>query len=296
MVHTVGLMGANGLVGRPTAQLLAQSAAQGKINLVILHRPGNIPVDFEGSTNVTLRAVDLDGPAADLEQAVRGIQTFINAVGFGALPSEPKLVDALAKSPDFVTFVPSTFSTTWTDEDVADEELGNIVRFIHGGLDRAHQIGAGTTVVYTGVFDIYFFEYAFVGSSVKQNLVWANKTQLQNRIPITSIEHLASALARIGTAEPKSVKNTEHSVVTFWPTGNEIAELYTKINGKPATIKDFTAADRDEIRADAAGFGPAKVGYWDHWKADSWDYEQEGRSYDRAYQGPGIEEVARRFA
>lgn len=137
---------------------------------------------------------------------------------------------------------------------------------------------------------------SFVGSSIKQNLVWANQAQLQNRIPITAIEHLGKALNDIATSDPQSIKDTEHSVVTFWPTGQEIADLYLKINGKPAEIKDYTAADHEAFRADVANFGPAKAGYFDKWESAQWDYETGGKVSHKDYQGPGIEELARRFA
>ena len=103
-------------------------------------------------------------------------------------------------------------------------------------------------------------------------------------------------MARLAVSDPQSIKNTEHSFVTFWPTGEELVDLYTKINGRPAEVKDFTDKDRQEINADAAAFGPAKVGYWDHWESGNWGYESEGKVYDQNYHGPGIEEVARRFA
>ena len=84
-----------------------------------------------------------------------------SAVGFGALTSEPNLVDALAKSSDLVTYIPSTYSTTWTAKEKADPQLGSIINFIHSGWDRAAATGIGLTPIYTGIFDVYFFEYAY---------------------------------------------------------------------------------------------------------------------------------------
>ena len=84
--------------------------------------------------------------------------------------------------------------------------------------------------------------------------------------------------------------------MTFWPTGQDVADLYTKINGKPAEIKDFTAKDRDETIADAANFGPAKAGYWNKWERGQWEYEQGGKVYDNKYTEASIEQVARKFA
>lgn len=77
MVHTVGLMGANGLVGGAVAKSLVQSVKDGKIQLVILHRAANPPKGIEDQDNIQLRVIDLNGPAADIEAAVAGINTFI---------------------------------------------------------------------------------------------------------------------------------------------------------------------------------------------------------------------------
>jgi hypothetical protein len=73
---TVGLIGHNGLVG---AKILAHFAAlqtEGKIKLVVLHRPGSsisaVPSDIEK------RAIDLtaaDGPAFDA--AVQGLDVLV---------------------------------------------------------------------------------------------------------------------------------------------------------------------------------------------------------------------------
>lgn len=77
MVHTVGLIGANGGVGSAAAKSLASSAKHGKIKLVILHRAGNPPKELKDEGLIELRTVDLDGPAADIEAAVQGINVFM---------------------------------------------------------------------------------------------------------------------------------------------------------------------------------------------------------------------------
>lgn len=84
--------------------------------------------------------------------------------------------------------------------------------------------------------------------------------------------------------------------MTFWPSGQELVELYSKINGKPAQVKDFTREDRDAKRADVQNFGAAPVGYWDKWEEDSWEYEKGGKISDDKYSGPSLEEMARSFA
>lgn len=108
-------------------------------------------------------------------------------------------------------------------------------------------------------------------------------------------DHVAAALLHIATTDPHSVAGKQFSAVTFWPTGRELVDLYTKLNGKQAEVKPWTAADRDAMRADGPNFGPAKVGYWDRWDAGEWGYESAGRKALGGYSGPGLEEVGRRF-
>jgi hypothetical protein len=110
----------------------------------------------------------------------------------------------------------------------------------------------------------------------------------------STISARASLSLQLRIPSPSRIQIT--LFVTFWPTGQEVIELYTKINGKPAQIKTFTSKDREDFRADTANFGAAKVGYWDYWESGQWEYETGGKLYHKNYQGPGIEEVARRFA
>ena len=111
-----------------------------------------------------------------------------------------------------------------------------------------------------------------------------------------TIDHISKGLAGLALSDPQSIKNTEHSFVTYWQTGNEVVELYTRINGKPAEVRDFTQKDAEEISGDAANLGAARVGYWDHWEKDDWEYESRGKVYHDKYEGPTLEEVTRRFA
>ena len=115
----------------------------------------------------------------------------------------------------------------------------------------------------------------------------------QTLISTSTIDHLAQALARLATSDPESIANTEHSVVSFWPSGQEVADLYTKINGKSAKIKDFTDKDREELRADLSGMGALKVAYLNKWEEERWHYPATDGLHDTSYQGQGIEEVAR---
>lgn len=82
-----------------------------------------------------------------------------SAVGFGVLSLEPNLVDALAKSKDLVTYIPSTFSSVWSKEDYADLALGGFLKFQTSGWDRAKEKGVRITAAFVGIFDIYMFKY-----------------------------------------------------------------------------------------------------------------------------------------
>lgn len=87
------------------------------------------------------------------------IDSHSSTVGFEGLPQEPAVVEALAKSPDFVTYIPPTYSIPWAKEDYADPNLGPILKFIHTPWDRATELRIAVTPIYTSVFDIYWFQY-----------------------------------------------------------------------------------------------------------------------------------------
>lgn len=159
MVHTVGIVGVNGNVGAPTAALLSAAANSGKINLIIFHRTGSTAKNLTQSKNVSFRELNFDDPAEKIESAVAGVNTFISAVAFGALPTEPNVVAALAKSKDFVTYIPSTYSTTWEAKDFEDPQLGPVLNFIHTGWNKAKELGISVTPLYIGAFENYWFEY-----------------------------------------------------------------------------------------------------------------------------------------
>lgn len=107
---------------------------------------------------------------------------------------------------------------------------------------------------------------------------------------------LGHAIAQVAASDPQSIKNKSFSVVSYWPTGQDLVDLYSQLNGSPAKVKDYTTADRDALRADAANMGAVKAGYFDHWDKEDWRY---GEFEDAAAFGnskiPTLEETARRF-
>lgn len=77
MVHVVGLIGANGRVGGAIARNLIPAANDGKIQVVLFYRTQSPLKGFQSSHNVELRAIDLDGSAASLKDAVKGVNVFM---------------------------------------------------------------------------------------------------------------------------------------------------------------------------------------------------------------------------
>ena len=73
--------------------------------------------------------------------------------------SEGIAMEAISKSPDFVTYMPAMYSTTWSKEDFDDPLLGSFISKMPG-YAKPKELGIGITKVYTGVFDFTFFEQA----------------------------------------------------------------------------------------------------------------------------------------
>lgn len=77
MPHTVGIAGVNGNVGRPAVKALAKAADEGKINLVVFHRPTTKLDHIQQGPNVEFRLLNLDGEEEELDKAVKGVDVFV---------------------------------------------------------------------------------------------------------------------------------------------------------------------------------------------------------------------------
>ena len=75
-LHTVGLLGPNGRVGSAVLNALLPTVEQGKVKLVVLHRPGS-PPKVKLPAVVEVREIDLEGDAAKTAQAVKGINVMV---------------------------------------------------------------------------------------------------------------------------------------------------------------------------------------------------------------------------
>ena len=74
--HTVGLLAPNGRLGANILTALLKYHEEGKIGLVILHRPGS-PPKTKLPTSVDVREVDLEGDVKTIVPAVKGINVLM---------------------------------------------------------------------------------------------------------------------------------------------------------------------------------------------------------------------------
>lgn len=100
---------------------------------------------------------------------------------------------------------------------------------------------------------------------------------------------------RIATADPDSIKNREYSVVTFWPTGQDLVDVYTKLNKTPAKVKSYTEAEHDAFQNDTEGLGMVKASYFEHWSSNDFGYGDHSRVRDELYEVPCIVILAQGF-
>lgn len=105
-----------------------------------------------------------------------------SAVFGPAIALQVRLVEALAETPGFVTFIPARFSIPLQEHDLP------YLPFMAPCLETeqcAKERGVGLTRVWAGAFDYSFFQYGGMGTSILENKVEANSTHLRTRLPIT---------------------------------------------------------------------------------------------------------------
>lgn len=73
MVHTAALIAPNGNVGSATLRHLLLAHKAGKLNLIVLHRPGGPPRELPPDSGVEVREINLEGSLEQLQDAVQGV-------------------------------------------------------------------------------------------------------------------------------------------------------------------------------------------------------------------------------
>ncbi|CAI6084187.1 unnamed protein product [Clonostachys chloroleuca] len=272
MVHTVALLAPNGNVGSATLKHLLPAHKAGKLNLVVLHRPGSPPKDLDLGSGVELREIDLEGSIENIQAAVRGVNAAISALPISAIHLQINLARALSKTPGFSTFIPARFSIPLSADDYPH------LPFMEPFLETeriAKELGVGITHVWTGSF-IASFKFGWLGTNLQENKIVASANQLKNWTPITTMEHLGSALATLLARDPADIVGKSFSAVTFRPSGKDLVNVFTELNGgQPTTVVDQTPEDLQLLLQDIKGSGAFMGVYMRHW--DRGDLEFLGR-------------------
>ena len=77
MPNTIAIIGSTGNAGSKILFHLLDAYKAGKVNLIILHRPGRPPQNIPKDTEVELREIDLKGGVDGIKLAVKGINALV---------------------------------------------------------------------------------------------------------------------------------------------------------------------------------------------------------------------------
>lgn len=77
MVNTIAVLGPNGNVGSRIVPHLLAAHRAGKLNLVLLHRPGSPPKNVPTDAGVDIREIDLSGDFEGIKTSVRGLNGLV---------------------------------------------------------------------------------------------------------------------------------------------------------------------------------------------------------------------------
>lgn len=90
------------------------------------------------------------------------------------------------------------------------------------------------------------------------------------------MEHLGSSLATLLARDPADIVGKSFSAVTFRPSGKDLVNVFTELNGgQPTTVVDQTPEDLQLLLQDIKGSGAFMGVYMRHW--DRGDLEFLGR-------------------
>ncbi|WRT67071.1 uncharacterized protein IL334_004037 [Kwoniella shivajii] len=285
----VGFVGSAGTVGKSTLPYLLEQDKAGKIKLVILHREGSdlskIPQEVEK------RVVQLDENGSEQNKAaVEGLEVLLSTIGGAGIKSQIYLVDALEGSKTLKSFIHSDFGTNWTAKELEAPGL-SIIKVKEEVVKRAEEKKVPLTHIRTGAFDVYFFNYNLAGTDIKKNVVQVFRDSLKYGIPITSLSFLGYATTQL-ILKPAELPNQILQVYDFDPTGQEIIDVLTKLNGKAPEITHYTEEEyQKELLTPGTGaivaaikakwgsnnFGPSEKPKIDGWKGQS--FEELTKSY-----------------
>lgn len=272
MVSTIAIRGHSGNVGRHVLSHLIKAHQEGKIKLVVLHRPEStvdgIPDDIE------LRAIDTDSEQGkqNLREQLKGIQALIATLGVAGLASQSVLLEALADSPDFVTFFPSEYGAPWTQEMLVKESMKNFEKFHSSTIDKARELGVSLTRVKAGLFPDYLVMEGFVGVYPKANKIELYKDALNKPIHISAYEHLGAVIAELAARPLESIRDKAFYTYSHSPTGQDIIQYLTSVNKTAPQVIEYTDADYDHDTDGANPYAMVAATYRKRWGEGEWGW------------------------
>ena len=163
---TIGIMGHNGRIGAALSALLVKAHQAARIKLVVLHRSSSdiskIPSGIEK------RVIDLEGDVGSLRPAFSGINVMMwvfclyegeldlsdrrirSAIATPKVLSQNRILEALVRSPDLITFLPSEYGLVWYTKEIEKYPKIGFLAMKDQVADKARELGVPVTIVHCG--------------------------------------------------------------------------------------------------------------------------------------------------
>ncbi|KAK6902858.1 hypothetical protein I203_108118 [Kwoniella mangroviensis CBS 8507] len=291
----VGLFGFTGTVGSAVLSPLIDAHKDDKINLIILHRESSDLSKIPSNANVEKRLVYLDESGVEkTKSAVGDLDVVISTVSGGGIASQTYLVKSLEGSQKLKTFIPSDFGVNWTKKEYETPSLAPIAQK-EDIVKLAKESNVPTTSVRVGIFDLFFLGYKFLGTDVKNNKVEVYRDALKYQLRITSLGYLGYALSQL-VQSPSKIANKTITLYDYAPTGQEIVDILSKINNKPADVVEYTDERYEEDQKDT--FAAIAAGIRKRWGTNEWNNEegQVEKVEVEGWKGESLGELVKRYA
>jgi len=292
MTLSIGLLSHNGYVGKPIFKYLLPAAQEGKIHLVVLHRPSSDISSVPAGEHVETREVDLEtGDLAKNTAAVKGLNIVISAVASAGVGAQTQLIPALKDSKDLITFIPSVFGAAWTEDEIVVPELGFLTL-----KDRVHDAFRAAGIPLTILLNGALLEWAFnsppftFGPDAKGNALSLFAEAQEKELPISSVDYIGAGVAQLVLTRPNELANKTFYLLEVTPTGNEIAQAFEKIHGAPPKIEIYT---QESFAADTKAMPLALSAVFKlKWARGNFGFEGERVQVD-GWEGKGLEGLIR---
>lgn len=85
---------------------------------------------------------------------------------------------------------------------------------------------------------------------------------------------MARVLADLAQRDPASIVDTEFSAVSYWVSGDDLVEAFSKVNGKPAIVIDHPPEKQAAWLADVGDITNLAFRgvYYQHWEKEDLHY------------------------